>query len=190
MFPNIQEIHVSVAIISVHSAQEIKYPLVQKPEANPASNSNRVNKFSNKAAQKGRTIEGFIEPNVTKLPDNKDLQESNNVAPAPSPLTPKLEAPVAPLLIDPSAPLPSNPQSAKIQRGQTDHLSCSSDRDFCQILPQVYSIPDDNADNDDSQLIQSSRDSHNWSESMDKTPDKICDYSRCSTQVLIPTPLE
>lgn len=53
----------------------------------------------------GRTIAGFIEPNVTKLPDNKDLQESNNVAP---PLTPKLEVPVAPLIIDPSAPLPSN----------------------------------------------------------------------------------
>ncbi len=66
--------------------------------------SNVVN--SNKP--EGRTIKGFIEPDVTQLPDNKDLQESNNVAPALSPLTPKVEAPVAPLIIDPSAPFPSN----------------------------------------------------------------------------------
>ncbi len=68
-----------------------------------------VSNIVNSNTPEGRTIEGFIEPDVTQLPDNKDLQESNNVAPAPSPLTPKLEAPVAPLLIDPSTPLPQNP---------------------------------------------------------------------------------
>ncbi len=71
----------------------------------PSANSNNVKMTSNK----GRTIEGMIEPDVTKLPDNKELQESNNIVPAPSTLTPKLEAPVAPLLIDPKDPLPSNP---------------------------------------------------------------------------------
>ncbi len=68
-----------------------------------------ANNTVNSNPSEGRTIAGFIEPDVTQLPDNKDLQESNNVAPVPSPLTPKLEAPVAPLLIDPSAPLPPNP---------------------------------------------------------------------------------
>ena len=72
--------------------------------------SKKVNNVTKKTTQNGRIIAGFIEPNVTKLPDNKDLQESNNIAPIP--VLPRLETPVAPLLpdaIDPTSPLPSNP---------------------------------------------------------------------------------
>ncbi len=54
-----------------------------------------------------RTIPGFIEPNVTNLPDNKDLQEANAVAPAP--ISPRLISPMSQLLIQPSEKLPSNP---------------------------------------------------------------------------------
>jgi hypothetical protein len=61
----------------------------------------------------GRTITGFIEPNVTKLPDNKDLQESNNIAPNLTPLQPTLrdiESSIPSILpIDPTSPLPANP---------------------------------------------------------------------------------
>jgi hypothetical protein len=77
-------------------------PLVKPTKITPSINSEIVNKISNN----GRTVEGMIEPDVTQLPDNKDLQESNNVAPAP--LNPKLRAPVAPLLINPSDSLPLN----------------------------------------------------------------------------------
>jgi len=50
-------------------------------------------------ATPARTIPGFIEPNVTNLPDSKDLQEANTVAPAP--IIPRLTAPISPLLIQP-----------------------------------------------------------------------------------------
>jgi hypothetical protein len=57
---------------------------------------------------KGRVLEGFIEPDVTGLPDNKALQESINVAPIPEPLTPSNDVPEDNLLSDPNAPLPEN----------------------------------------------------------------------------------
>ncbi|MGJ8657991.1 MAG: hypothetical protein ACSHX6_16205 [Akkermansiaceae bacterium] len=95
------------------SAERPKLRPVTQPQPSniaPAVVNNNVNRVSKKTAQKGRTIEGMIEPNVTKLPDNKDLQESNNIAPIP--VQPKLESPVAPLLpndfIDPTSPLPSD----------------------------------------------------------------------------------
>lgn len=59
----------------------------------------------------GRTIEGFMEPDVTQLPDNKDLVESLNVAPIPEDLAPKPETPVDIVPLDPSdptEPLPDN----------------------------------------------------------------------------------
>ncbi len=70
-----------------------------RPTVSASSDNNKVNEMSNQTAKKGRTVAGMIEPNnVTKLPDNKDLQESNNVAPVPLPVTPELISPVAPLL--------------------------------------------------------------------------------------------
>jgi hypothetical protein len=48
-----------------------------------------VDKIADSNPEQGRTIEGFIEPDVTQLPDNKDLQESNNILPTTSPLIPK-----------------------------------------------------------------------------------------------------
>lgn len=63
-----------------------------------------------KVKEQGRIIEGFIEPDVTGLPDNKDLQESVNVAPIPEPLTPKEEVPQDSLLTDPNTPLPEVPK--------------------------------------------------------------------------------
>ena len=35
----------------------------------------------------GRVVDGFMEPDVSNIPDNKDLQESNNVSPI-IPVTP------------------------------------------------------------------------------------------------------
>ena len=92
-------------------------PRLHSNETISSEASNRVNNVSNSSKNKGRTVKGMMEPNVTNLPDNKDLQESNTVAPVPAPLKPKLDldAPVTPLLkvpadlTDPSAPLPSNP---------------------------------------------------------------------------------
>ncbi len=90
------------ASITADSPKQLKTPLVKPTKGSPSININIVNKTSNN----GRTVEGMIEPDVTQLPDNKDLQESNNVAPAP--MTPELRAPVAPLLINPSDSLPLN----------------------------------------------------------------------------------
>ncbi len=59
----------------------------------------------------GRTIKGFIEPDVTQLPDNKDLLESVNVVPIPEAPAPKQDEPLDLLPIDPidpTAPLPDN----------------------------------------------------------------------------------
>ena len=65
--------------------------------------------ISNINSNKTRTIPGFIEPDVTQLPDNKDLQESNNVAPASSPLKPNSDNSITPLPVEPAASLPENP---------------------------------------------------------------------------------
>ncbi len=83
---------------------------VQKPlnSLRPASDISLSNVVKS-TSPRGRTIKGMIEPDVTQLPDNKDLQESINVVPTLSPLTPKLKVPVAPMIVNPSDTLPSNP---------------------------------------------------------------------------------
>ena len=55
--------------------------------------------------QPGRVVRGFIEPDVTRLPNNNDLQESNISSPIPSQRS--VDTPLAPLLNDPLVPLPN-----------------------------------------------------------------------------------
>jgi len=67
-------------------------------------------KVSVKTKKKGRTILGMIEPNVTQLPENKDLQESNMITPSITPIMPTLPdmgSPLVPKLSDPSFRVPS-----------------------------------------------------------------------------------
>lgn len=60
------------------------------------------------SSNKERIIGGFMEPDVTQLPDNKVLQESANVAPVRTSLTPLTPETETPLLTDPTTPLPDN----------------------------------------------------------------------------------
>ncbi len=79
-------------------------PLLEKTEAEAGD----IGSMEEKTISEGRIIKGFLEPNVSELPNKKDLQESVNVAPLPEALAPKDIEPVTPVLEDPNAPLPEN----------------------------------------------------------------------------------
>lgn len=78
--------------------------------------SNSANNAVSKNTMNGRTVLGMIEPkNVTNLPDNKDLQESTNITPAPAPVAPVLEKispPIEPEVVPADIPQILDPNSA------------------------------------------------------------------------------
>ncbi len=73
---------------------------------------------NNKPVKKNRTIQGMIEPNVTGLPETRELQESTNVLPLESPsITPpsnttsKLPNSISPII--PEIPKTIKPETIK-----------------------------------------------------------------------------
>jgi hypothetical protein len=98
-------------IDTTENTSDVVKPVKQDPVSNsvPVEVDTPVPNIATSDDNKARTIEGFIEPDVTQLPDNKDLQESNNVAPKPSQLRPNSDKSIIPQLNDLTDSLPKNP---------------------------------------------------------------------------------
>lgn len=93
--------------------------ITSKPTIENSYSRNSSSNAVSKNTMNGRTVLGMIEPkNVTNLPDNKDLQESTNITPAPAPVAPVLEkisppiVPVQPEVVPADIPQILDPNSA------------------------------------------------------------------------------
>lgn len=85
---------------------------------------------STKPTQKNRTIQGMIEPDVTNIPEDKILQESNNVLPIESPsiIPPSNTTRPLPNSISPLIPEITKPEAIK-------------PKDTTPLKPTIPSLP-------------------------------------------------